>query len=56
MINTVAQFIKKVFIPTSEFLEDEVECTIDEEKVDCKELKSPYLGVPAPAYLPDTGR
>lgn len=53
MIHTVAKFIKQVFIPRSEFLEDEIECTIDEEKVDCEELEPPYLGVPAPAYLPE---
>ena len=29
-----------------------VECVVDEEKVDCEELEPPYLGVPAPAYLP----
>jgi hypothetical protein len=53
MINTVAKFIRKVFIPRSEFLDDEVERSIDNEKVDCKEIESPYLGVPAPAYLPE---
>ena len=47
MINTVAKFIKQVFIPKSE-----LECLIDEEIVDCKEMDTPsYLGVPAPAYL-----
>jgi len=31
-----------------------VECTIDEEVVDCSEMDSPpYIGVPAPAYLED---
>lgn len=53
MINTVAKFIRQVFIPRSEFLEDEIECTVDDEQVDCKELESPYLGVPAPEYLPE---
>ena len=52
MINTVAKFIRKVFIPRSEFLDDEVECSIDNEKVDCKELEPPYLGVPAPVMMP----
>ena len=52
MINTVAKFIKQVFIPKSEFLEDKVECFINNDEVDCKELEPPYLGVPAPAYLP----
>ena len=31
-----------------------VECAIDEEVVDCREMDSPpYVGVPAPAYLED---
>ena len=30
-----------------------VECSIDDEEVDCKELKESYLGVPAPIVLPD---
>lgn len=33
---------------------NEIECAIDEEVVDCKELEEdPYVGVPAPAYLKD---
>jgi hypothetical protein len=52
MINTVAKFIKQVFIPKSEFIEDEMECAIDDEIVECKEMDTPsYTGVPAPAYL-----
>ena len=32
----------------------DIECTIDEEVVDCSEMDSPpYVGVPAPAYLED---
>jgi|TARA_R100000030_G_scaffold1463_1_gene1366 hypothetical protein len=31
-----------------------VECAIDEEVVDCREMDSPpYVGIPAPAYLED---
>lgn len=31
-----------------------VECSIDDEVVDCAEMKEePYVGVPAPAYLED---
>lgn len=30
-----------------------VECSIDDEEVDCKELKESYLGVAAPIVLPD---
>ena len=52
MINTVAKFIKQVFIPKSELIEDEIECAIDDEIVECKEMDTPsYTGVPAPAYL-----
>ena len=33
---------------------EEVECVIDEEVVDCKEMdKEPYVGVVAPVYLED---
>lgn len=54
MINTVAKFIRQVFIPKSEFIEDEIECAIDDEIVECKEMDTPsYTGIPAPAYLPN---
>ena len=34
--------------------EENIECAIDEEIVDCSEVDStPYVGVPAPAYLED---
>ena len=34
--------------------EENIECAIDEETVDCSEVDStPYVGVPAPAYLED---
>ena len=34
--------------------EKNIECAIDEETVDCSEVDStPYVGVPAPAYLED---
>ena len=33
---------------------ENIECAIDEETVDCSEVDStPYVGVPAPAYLED---
>ena len=33
---------------------NKIECAIDEEVVDCDEMdSSPYIGVPAPAYLED---
>ena len=34
------------------FWDDEIECAIDEEVVDCDEMDNPpFVGVPAPAYL-----
>ena len=30
-----------------------VECAIDNDVVDCEELKEPYTGIPAPDYLED---
>ena len=34
--------------------EENIECAIDEETVDCIQMDSPpYVGVPAPAYLED---
>ena len=68
MIQKVLNSIKGVFIPKSEFEESEtqtsllkkkaehfkVECAIDNKVVPCSELKTtPYIGVPAPAYLVD---
>jgi hypothetical protein len=54
MIKEVIKSIKKVFIPDSEVEEEEIECAIDEEVVDCSEMDSPpYIGVPAPAFLTD---
>tara|TARA_X000000950_G_scaffold269628_1_gene348494 strand:+ start:151 stop:567 length:417 start_codon:yes stop_codon:yes gene_type:complete len=33
--------------------DEDIECAIDEEVVDCSEIDSPpYVGVPAPNYLP----
>ena len=35
------------------FKEEDIECAIDENVVDCKEIdKEPYVGVPAPALTP----
>ena len=34
------------------FKEEEIECAIDEEVVECDEMDSPYVGVPAPAVSP----
>jgi len=52
MIKQVIKNIKKVFIPRSEFEEDKVKRSIDEENVDCNTFKeSSWTGVPAPAVL-----
>ena len=34
------------------FKEEEIECAIDEEIVECEEMDSPYVGVPAPVVSP----
>ena len=34
------------------FKEEEVECAIDEDVVECDEMDSPYVGVPAPVVSP----
>ena len=35
------------------FKEDEIECAIDEEVVDCEEIdEEPYVGIPAPILTP----
>ena len=50
MIKQITSALKQVFIPKSET--EEIECSIDDEKVDCAVMDTPpYTGVPAPAYL-----
>ena len=64
MIKTITDALKDILGPKS----NQVECAIDETVVDCDELEapihecgpshfshgySPYVGVPAPAYLKD---
>jgi len=35
------------------FKEEDIECAIDEQLVDCKEIdEDPYVGVPAPTLIP----
>ena len=48
MIKEAIKSIKEIFIPKSD-----VQCAIDDDVVDCIELKEPYIGVPAPDYLPE---
>ncbi len=51
MIKEAIKSIKEIFIPKSEFIEEDVQCAIDDDVVDCTELQEPYIGVPAPEYL-----
>ena len=51
MIKEAIKSIKEIFIPKSEFIEEDVQCAIDDDVVDCTEFKEPYIGVPAPEYL-----
>ena len=46
----IKQLIQKIMKPPSE---EKIECAVDDETVDCTEFKEPYLGVPAPPYLPE---
>jgi len=44
---------------TGTFKEEDIECSIDEQKIECSKLEAPipeyssYVGVPAPVYLND---
>ena len=52
MIKQVIKSIKQIFIPRSEFEEDDVDCLVDDKKVDYDTFKeSSWTGVPAPAVL-----
>jgi len=52
MIKQVIKNIKQIFIPRSEFEEDDVDCLVDDKKIDCGTSKeSSWTGVPAPAVL-----
>ena len=54
MINTITAALKDIlneFGFTKPITDDDIECAIDEEITDCKELK--HIGVPAPAVLSD---
>ena len=52
-MNKIIKTIKNIFIPESEIVEDKIECAIDDEIIDCKEMDEElvYTGVPAPVYL-----
>ena len=55
MIKETIKAIKNIFIPPIEYrnFEDDIECAIDEDVVECKEMDEelPYTGVPAPVVL-----
>ena len=55
MIKKAIKAIKNIFVPPIEYrnFEDDIECAIDENIVDCKEMdeEPPYTGVPAPVVL-----
>jgi hypothetical protein len=53
MIKEAIKSIKEIFIPKSELIEDDIQCEIDDDVVDCTEFNEPYIGVPAPDYLPE---
>ena len=52
-MNKIIETIKNIFIPESEIAEDKIECAIDDEIIDCKEMDEEPVctGIPAPVYL-----
>ena len=53
LLKGAQSMVEKFFIPASE-MEEELECSIDDESVECEKLEEElYVGVPAPAYLED---
>ena len=54
MIATLTSALKGILGLNKKISEKEIECAIDENIVECTEMKEePYTGVPAPAYLKD---
>ena len=52
MIDTIKETIKGILGIEKKIDEEDLECAIDEEIVDCKEMEEePYVGVPAPVVL-----
>jgi len=55
----IKKIIEKIFNTQEEIKEEELECAVDEEVVDCEgeafaqDKLNYYTGIPAPAYLPD---
>ena len=52
MIDTIKETIKGILGIEKKIDEEDLECAIDEDIVDCKEMEEePYVGVPAPVVL-----
>ena len=52
MIDTIKETIKGILGIEKKIDEEDLECAIDEDVVDCKEMEEePYIGVPAPVVL-----
>jgi hypothetical protein len=49
MINTITNTIKEILGFNKQ---ERIECSIDDEVIDCKDIEHPYLGVPAPVEMP----
>jgi len=53
MINTIKETIKGILGIEKKIDEEDLECAIDEDVVDCTEMEEePYVGVPAPILNP----
>ena len=56
MIKKAIKAIKNIFVPPIKYrnFEDDIECAIDEDVVECKEMdeEPPYTGVPASVLNP----
>ena len=53
MINTIKETIKGILGIEKKIDEEDIECAIDEDVVDCTEMEEePYVGVPAPILNP----
>ena len=55
MITTLTDALKGILGLNKQISEEEIECAIDEQTVDCTEMEEePYTtGIPAPVYLKD---
>ena len=53
MINTIKETIKGILGIEKKIDEEDIECAIDEDVVDCTDMEEePYVGVPAPILNP----